>query len=666
VSPTSKSTRNLQDQFQLLSNSASEVSAKLERGQAEMPITTAIQLLREPPQEQPLQLSLLNLEDMSQDTMRYWFDGTRQNVQLTVVESIEQLQEDSSAYQNFCTRGHVLIVASRTEHELTEATADFLSNLTENFKVVWPIVFGPRPGTTTEGWWEHTLFHSHTGRLEALFLLPGDPTQGGEVLTDEASPLRCALLFERQVRTLQGAIHTLDDRQQRELNALTIRQQLLEDQAKATNPRQAVFNEKEIAQLREQWTEQLTLLEKQINLKSERATQPLGKLTNLMRENVSRLRIEDLDKQQSATLLKLSIHGSHLAAINRTIEHALREEIANDVANILSRLRYLTQEATNRMSSALGGPVTLSTAPLLETPIWRTVENLMAIGKESHIELARKGIFDMLTAGRQKVFILIMFVSLMGRMGLPNLFQTGLMRTGFGLFMAAVLIGSMINAVFVWRREKESQSGKEMSKIKDTLFSDGTKVIEQVEKGKINFLRDYFRKVGKDFDKQLKQAQEEQSGHRKTENDAATQRQNMYCKKLNTQIKAATDLGRQIIQLTADADSLHVSSANAIRDVARQHKTDSSLESSPLESPTDEQLRGTENQLPSDRAGDALDEQQPVVVAQEMVASSREESGDKRAHMKPPQKTPPKPRRASALEQRRSARRLAREQDRAS
>jgi len=661
VSSTLKSNDNLQPKFQLLAKSASEASARLERGQAEKPITTAIQQLQEPEQEQSLQISLLNLDDSAKDTLLSCLDGSWNNVQLQVVASIEHLQAHPGAYQKFCTHGHVLMIVGKMKYELTEAAVAVLSNLTENFEVVWPTIIESHSSPDAEGWWTHSTFLSHAGLLAPLLFSSEAPGNSGGVLTEKSSSLRCALLFERQVRTLQGAILNLADRQQRELNALDIRQQLLEKQTKAINPRQAMVNEKEIVQIREQFTEQLADIEKQICLKSDRAIQPLGKLANLMRQNVSQLRLEDLDKQESATLLKLSVNGRHLAAINRTVEHVLREELTEDVANISNCLQQSNQEASNRMSNALGGPATLSTAPLLESSIWRTVENLMAIGKESHIELARKGIFDMLTAGRQKVFILIMFVSLMGRMGLPNLFQTGLMRTGFGLFMATVLIGSMINAVFVWRREKESQSEKEMSKIKDTLFSDGSKVIEQVEKAKISFIRDYLRKVGKDFDKQLKLSTEEQSGHRKTEQDEEAQRRDTHRKKLGTQIKSATELGRQITKITTEVSSLHVASANAIHDAVRLHKFTLSAESTPLESPSIETDRETGSLSPSSSTQNASLEELPIAKSPKLVASQVEADRDILAQQDEPKKMPPA-RRISALEQRRAARRLAKEQ----
>lgn len=661
MSSTLKSNGNLQSQFQLLAKSACETSARLERGQAEKPITTAIEQFQRPDQEPLLQVSLLTLDPKSQETVLSCLDGSWKHVQLTRAESIKHLQEDPGAYQKFCTHGHVLMVVGNMKYELTEAAVAILGNLAENFEVVWPTVVESISNPDKHGWWTHSPLVSHAGLLAPLFVSSEADSNRYDVLTDESSPLRCALLFERQVRTLKGALLNLADRQQRELNALDIRQQLLEKQAKAINPRQAVINEKEIVQIREQFAEQLTDIEKQICLKSDRAIQPLGKLTNLMRQNVSHLRIEDLDKQESATLLKLSVNGRHLAAINRTVEHVLREELTADVDNISNCLQQSNQEASNRMSNALGGPVTLSTAPLLESSIWRTVENLMAIGKESHIELARKGIFDMLTAGRQKVFILIMFVSLMGRMGLPNLFQTGLMRTGFGLFMAAVLIGSMINAVFVWRREKESQSEKEMTKIKDTLFSDGSKVIEQVEKAKISFVRDYLRKVGKDFEKQLKLSAEEQSGHRKTEQDEEAQRRDTHRKKLETQIKSATELGRQITKFTTEVSSLHVSSANAIRDAVRLHESTLSAEPTPLESPSIATDRDTGSPSPPGSTQNASLEELPVVKSPKLVASPVEADRDILAQQEEPKKKPPA-RRTSALEQRRTARRLAKEQ----
>ena len=676
-------------QFQLLATAAHQVSMQLERGQAETPISSAFESLIQSGQDQPLHVSLLCFQLKSKETLWHWLvgqttpqtvnhnqlmtvqlnleqtievptpsiagwaDGPWQNVQLTIADSLDQLRNDTRLYQQFSTRGHLFMFAATADHVLSDSEEIFLSDLAESFSVVWPIVVGAKTDAAADLQWTNTLLRTRAQRLEPFCLLPTDRDGGGAVLSDVSSPLRQGLLFERRAQALSGAVTNLADRHQRELNSVETRRKLLGEPARGLSLRKPVVDEKALAVVRDQFSEQLVALEKQINLKSDRATQPLGLLTNLMREN-SQLTIEDLDKEQSPSLLKLSVNGSHLATVNRTIEHALRQELTNDVATILSRLQQLTQQASNGISQALGGPAYLSTTTLLESRIWRTVENLMAIGKESHIELARKGVFDMLTAGRQKVFILIMFVSLMGRMGLPNLFQSGLMRTGFGLFMASVLISSMVNAVFVWRREKKSQSEKELSKIKETLFNDGTKVIEQVEKGKLTYIREYLREVGKDFEKQLKQAIEEQGTLRKTESEAESQRQEANRKKLDQKIKSLSEIGRQIATFTTDVRSLHTSAQGVVREAARQHVTLSPGENS--SDPPTQTVDADTSQL------DAVASIEQDVSA--MIVPKPQTSSD----LAPDEEPPFQPQRVrsvlpvSALARRRDARRRAREQ----
>jgi len=691
----------LQAEFKLLGNQACEAGSKLERGQAESPLTEAIRNLLESTAGHPLTISLLCLSSNAKNTMVRWASGPDfqlpadvesrselisihlnsnsrpsgsvqtlakddfridvndregwQDVNILMASSIDQLNSEAHVYQQFCTSGHVLMVAGESGQTISDSTVQQLSDLISNYEVVWPTVLGVEDNTTDEGWWNHSIFRSPAGRLAPLFLHEQANGGGGEILSNPTGPLRSTLLLEPSVRGLKGALSNLANRQDRELRSLQTRQSLLQEQAKPFNPRTTPPNDKLASQVREQFAEELATLEKGINLKSERATQPLGELTNLMRQQVSKLRLEDLDMQQSPSMIKLSINGSHLGAVNRTIEHALRQVLAADVMTIQQRLTGLTEQSAQKLVDVVGDEMAFVTPPLKESDIWRTVENLMAIGKESHIELARKGFFDVLTAGRQKVFILIMFVSLMGRMGLPDLFASGLMRTGFGLFMASVLIGSMVNAIFVWRREKESQSEKEMSKIKDSLFSDGTKVIEQVEKGKLSYLRDYLRDFSKKFEKQLKLSAEEHTMRCKADLEAQAKRQDLNRKLFDTQIKEINEAGKQIDKLKGQAQKLHEATINLIHEATEQHETISPLDPEAVLLP--QTTHATEDVAvvvqPTGIAaitdiGTAITTSEKVTDP-EQVKTSDSSADERPAH------------RPSALLQRREARRLARQ-----
>lgn len=250
-------------------------------------------------------------------------------------------------------------------------------------------------------------------------------------------------------------------------------------------------------------------IEDALALKIERATQPLGHLCTMMRQTVGTLQLHSLETTQTPNAVRLKVGGGHLSRINRGIEQALREELSRDVAQINRRVR---RSAEKRLAASAGQcprGFRLAVPPLSEKRMWRRFENLLAVGQETEIELPRKGVFDILTAGRQKVFIIIMFVSLTGRMGLPDLFASAEAKTTFGVFMIAVLLGSMVNAVITWQREKAAQSEKEMTKIRETIFTAGCRAIEQAEKIKLSALRSHLKDSGKAIVNQLESAAEQ-------------------------------------------------------------------------------------------------------------------------------------------------------------
>ncbi len=569
--------------FTLLATQGAEVSEKLERGQAESPSKRAFEKILSNGQG-PFVVSVLCLSDKARASVERWIAANmlrkvENNHTTFILADLEELTSDSQLNQEFCTTGHVLVVAGEVGHHSGETEVDSLDTLAAHFPAIWPWVAGSQAHTSESLWWDQPHAQSHKGRMETLFL--DEKASGDSALLSSKTEglLRKVLFMEPSIRLLQGAFDFLVGRQQRELGTLESRKSRQPRKAAAHSPRPSLQNDKSAVDVRDQFNEGLASLEKSISLKSERATQPLGYLTNLMREQVSKLQLEDLDKHQSPSLTKLSINGSHLGAVNRAIEFALRKELSEDVKTIQHQLAELTETSIENLPGIDSAEFHLENVSLRETEIWRRVENLMAIGKESHIELARKGFFDVLTAGRQKVFILIMFVSLMGRMGLPNLFASGLMRSGFGLFMATVLIGSMVNAIFVWRREKESQSEKEMSKIKDSLFSDGTKVIEQVEKGKLTYLRDYFRDISKKFERELKRAVEEHANRSKEQAKRESMRAEDIRSKLEMRISDLASVGKQVSSLQADSRKLHQSVTGTIHTQAKLYRSEVAVDS---------------------------------------------------------------------------------------
>lgn len=550
---------------QSLAQQAHSLSDLLERGQANKPLTDALLALTHAGNE-PLVVSILCLdaaanEAISGQTAPVHNDG--HDITCRVADCTALLT-DIGGYQNFCRGSHVLLIAGSVACQLDQRQLEVVQAVSQLFPLLWPMVIGA--DASAPSWLPAVQSAAMGASARPTTLLAEQP--GTLVGCERLQAFREPLFLQQRSATLSALLETLARRAEHELAYLAWAQSRLEVPAKTSPTRGAADCDKELAPLRERLAEQTAAIDRQLTLKSERSTQPLGELSGMMRAISNSIHLEDLDKSRSSALLKLSVIGSHLAHINRRIEHALRQEFVGDLQHVQRQVRQATDELLGTLCARLGTGIQVNLPVLDVNHAWRSVENLMAIGKETHIELARKGIFDILTAGRQKVFIIIMFASLMGRMGLPNLFTTPASKGAFGLFMAAVMIGSMVSAVLHWRREKQLTSEKELNKIRESLLTEGSKVIDQVERTKLAAMREYLKEAARTFDCTVKQSLEESQAAQRAKRELELQKQEAMRKTLDLRLKQTADVQRQVAKLLEQVRLLSASAARSLLELA--------------------------------------------------------------------------------------------------
>ncbi len=303
--------------------------------------------------------------------------------------------------------------------------------------------------------------------------------------------------------------------------------------------------------MRDAFGERTVTIDRELAMVSERATQPLGELSGLLRSIVNGMTEDDLESSRTSSQLKLSVNAGHLATLNRRFEHTLHERFTRDLKHAEQLIRaamdesYRQHPTHHKLNDSKFSSIDIQRA-------WRSVENLMAIGKEAAIELPRRGVFDLLTAGRQKVFIIIMFISLMGRMGLPKLFETPVAHLGFGVFMATVMLASMVSAIGRWRKENAQTIEKEIQKFREHLLSEGSKVIDQVERVKLNTVREYIKDACRSFESICKTQIESDLRQQQTRAEELQQRQEAARKVLDARLKQVAEAERPVQRL-ADA-----------------------------------------------------------------------------------------------------------------
>ncbi len=335
------------------------------------------------------------------------------------------------------------------------------------------------------------------------------------------------------------------DRSSRESAKIKERLASPEFQRCATSHR-ASSADKDTAKAKERLMVALSKIDKAMTLASDCSVQPLGKWTNTLREITSDFELTDFEKSQTSTTLKFSMNAGHLAKISRRIDHEIRSQLNSDLKSLQDAVRKAHRKIFREYGVPESEQLALNLPKLSERDFWKSVENLITVGKEAQIEFQRRGVFDILTAGRQKVFMVIMFLSLMGRMGLPNLFASTSSKTAFGIFLASVMISSMVSSILIWRREKAEQGEKELKKIRESLLQDAMRIIDQIEKAKMATCREYLKDVLSCFETTIKTWSEDSANRSKAKQEEAQEANDNHRKALDSRMKALIEVERTL------------------------------------------------------------------------------------------------------------------------
>lgn len=329
-----------------LAKQARILSLQLEQGQACTPCSDAFTRLIDGPYSSSPSLAFVCLSETSKNsvvsdlmalgmvTTEHEKFGIRGAIGefLVRITYITELSHCLGAWQEFTEDGQLLIVAG--EHLVSEATRfnSSIADLVKSFPVV--LVWLTDEGVDTEsGWWHHSMIQSHASkptvhrRVQSSFerLIASN----NQVLRSLSATIRESQSFD----WLQSAIAAFTARTQREL------MRIKEAQSKTDGPNRLLMAkplnaDKDLVKIKEAVATSLSRIDKDLTLKSERGTQPLGKWTGLVREIASSLVVADLEQTQTSSALKLSVNAGHLAKLNRRIEHAIRQELTVDVGTV--------------------------------------------------------------------------------------------------------------------------------------------------------------------------------------------------------------------------------------------------------------------------------------------------------------------------------------------
>lgn len=473
--------------------------------------------------------------------------------------------KQAGRFQTFSDHGQLLLVAVQDAACLSERAETTINLLRPCFHYVLPVRFDD--GGTPVCW------SAAIAATDDAVILPEmnlanvcEPSW----LKDVDDPARRALQARAALPPVESLVEAAAARIDRESRYIAESLQLHGEANTPARVKRGRAEEKLGEGLRKLATQRLAEIEERINLENDRLIQPLGGLSLLVRDTANRIREEDLSRQVGHQAIKLRLMSHQVATYNRKLVDALQGQLRADLGKLDGELSSLEAGTQQRFATSFG-EATAPRLPRLEFQrVWERVENLVDVGEEAEIELPRRSLFDLMGAGRQKVFFLIMFIALLGRMGIDADVVSGCIpptvmswfKAGFMVVLFSTCLGAMFNALILWREEKKEQTRKELERIREALVADAQKTLDQVQKEKRGVLRTYMKDVQEKADAWLDQALEDRLAAEEAEGEkrqlAQRQRREALQERERRLLEAAAAIGRVhegIRHLQADCDN---------------------------------------------------------------------------------------------------------------
>lgn len=245
----------------------------------------------------------------------------------------------------------------------------------------------------------------------------------------------------------------------------------------------------------------LDALEQKVNWDSERALQPMGDLVRDVRGIFEALTSNDLRSSTAPKSIVVSLNKPTLFKLTRRLHDLLYNRLQVDVAKINEQVKRLESNAT----SSLGDENHYPKLELRE--VWERMENLVYLPEVPMGSLPRPSLAQVFGAGRQQIFVVLMFISLFARIGLDPTTLKGILGESsvilpmlsamFTISLISIGVYAGISLYFSAQEEIKVGWEVELSRIRMYLEDEAIKVGEAAEKIKRTCFREYIKSLAK-------------------------------------------------------------------------------------------------------------------------------------------------------------------------
>lgn len=428
------------------------------------------------------------------------------SVRLKVAATNADIQHSPPAYVQFCERGQVLILILDGPDALSRMDSDWLAEILQLFDVVWPWVAAQDTGglgPATSAITNDLSALTEAACLPPLVLTPEARHVKLPVLSQGAGPLRDQVQLLRRLRTLEAVLSNEAICRSQHVDELSLRVAALDELQKGRKAGQKNAVETQQGFASEYLSRRMKEIEERVVARNEQLAQAKGVFPISMQNLVEHIRFEMLDHSVVEGEHNYQLMAGQLSELERSLSKQLFDQLREDVFQISMQFNEFMPTYFRAVKLSSGGNPDAAVAPPPEDSIWSRLKGMIQVNRESPVRIPRLTIGTLLGKTRQRVFMVLMFGMILGRLGIEFLpdkpakwLQDTLAIGGASLFF--VCVGSVI---VDHRKDTRKLKQTALERIREAIVGDATKVFDAVQKEKLRLIKSYLDQTQKKLEK---------------------------------------------------------------------------------------------------------------------------------------------------------------------
>lgn len=433
-------------------------------------------------------------------------------VHLKIAATVAAIRDSPQAYVDFCESAQVVVLVVDENEPLDNVDIRWLGSLINVFDVVWVWVAttGVEPGgaaaAATRIKAEFSTFTD--AACLPVMVLSGSATEIElPLLARQASPFRDLLQLLGRLRMLDAIIASEANLRTSRYEELVARAAKLEEQQKSRKAAQRNAIDQQFEAASEFLARQIKDIEDRINTRNEQLLHAKGLLPVSLRYLVEKIRFESLDHSKADGEHCYQLTGSQLSELESSIGQQILDQLREDVFQICMELNDFLPRFFRGVRLLSGSRPDSDVTPPSEQAIWKQLQGMIHVNREEQVRIPQLTFGALLGKTRQRVFMILMFGMILGRLGLdfmkntadwPEWLKPAMTTAGVSLLIAS-------GVLVVVDHQKNSRKLRQIAvdKIHEAIIRDGTKVMQSVQKEKIRLLKLFLEQTHKKIERRI-------------------------------------------------------------------------------------------------------------------------------------------------------------------